>query len=278
MRPEPNLVELGTGIFAFIDPEPGYGRSNCGLIIDEDGLTIVDTGTTPVAGHQFKKAILGLTEELGLPIRRVAVTSSRAAFAGGSWAFWQSAFYGTTAISEQLDAPANLEALARLLPEQAKHFHEDFETRPITHLIDEEVWLTPSCLASPAPGEGPSNLVVQTPGAEAVFAGALASFGVTPLAYDGDPVAWIKSLDALIGLGGTVIPGHGMPGGRSDLIDLRNYLTACVEANGSNIGLPSGPWDHWTDRRFDAVNIERARRMSDGDATIPDAMFELLGM
>lgn len=272
-----NQFEIGQGIFAFVHPEPRFGNSNVGLVIDEDGLTIFDTTTTPRNGHKAKKEIVKLTAELNLPIRRVVVSSSRVAFSGGSWAFWQSAFYGTTEVSNQLDAPASLEALARLLPEHAEHFHEDFETRPITHLIDESAWLTPSILATPMAGECASNLVVQTPGANATFVGALGSFGVTPLTYDGDLAAWIESLDALIGIGGTVIPGHGMPGGEADLVDLRNYLEACIHVDGDAGAFPSGPWDRWTDRRFDDVNIERAMRMSREDPTTPAAMFRLLG-
>ena len=273
-----NQFELGAGILAFVDQTPRFGRGNVGLIIDEDGLTIIDTRTTPQAGHKIKKQIVQLTVELDLPIKRVVVTSSRVAFSGGSWAFWQAAFFGTTAISDQLDAPINLDALSRLLPEDRHHFHEDFETRPITHLIDTSVWLTPSCRATPMPGEGPSNLVIETPGAETVFAGALASFGVTPLAYDGDPAAWIQSLDSLIGVGGTIIPGHGQPGGKADLVDLRNYLEACIDVDGDVSRLPIGPWDSWSDRRFDAVNVERAARMTRGDHTTPQAMYELLGL
>lgn len=247
-------------------------------MIDEDGLTIFDTSATPRSGHVVKKAIVELSDQLGLPIRRVLVSSSRVAFAGGSWAFWQSAFYSTTAVSEQLDAPANLDALARLLPEFASDFHEDFETRPITHLIDEPVWLTPSIFATPMPGECPTNLVMQTPGVEAVFAGAIGSFGVTPLAYDGNVTAWIESLDAIAQLGGTIIPGHGSPGGVADVVDLRNYLESCIQANGNVARLAPGPWDQWTNRQFDAVNVERALRQGRGDDAIPDAMFALLGL
>lgn len=270
--------EVGQGVFAFVDPNPAFGRSNVGLVIDEDGLTIFDTTATPRTGHVVKKAIVDIAAQLDLPIRRVLVSSSRVAFAGGSWAYWQSAFYSTTPVSEQLDAPANLDALARLLPEFAGDFHEDFETRPITHLVDEPVWLTPSIFATPMPGECPVNLVMQTPGVEAVFTGAIGSFGVTPLAYDGNVAAWIESLDAIAELGGTVIPGHGAPGGRGDVVDLRNYLEACVQADGEASHIAAGPWDHWSNREFDAVNVERAARLGRGEDVIPDAMFRLLGL
>ena len=272
-----NLAELGQGVLALIAPKRGYGHTNVGLIIDADGLTVIDTSATPSQGATARAELLTLTKELELPIKRVILTSSRVPFAGGSAAFWQSAFYGSESTSEQLDAPVNVMALQRLLPEFAAAYTEEFATRPVTHVVDESAFLTPAIFAAPMPGEGPSNLIVQAPGAEVVFAGALASFGTTPLAFDGDPAAWADSLEQIAGLGGTVVPGHGMPGGAADIDDLVGYLRTVVEADGDPSSIGHGPWDDWTDRHFDAVNVERAARMSRGDDATPQAMFELLG-
>ncbi len=273
-----NLVELGQGVFAFTNPEVGFGYSNIGLIIDADGLTMIDSASTPEAAHATRRAVLELTAELDLPIKRVTLSSSRIPFSGGSWAFWKAAFYGSEATSDQLDAPLNRDALVRLLPQFAEAFHEEFETRPITHTIEENVWITPAAVAVPLAGESPMNLVVQAPASNVVYAGALASFGVTPLAFDGNPAQWADSLDVIAELGATVVPGHGPPGGAQDLADLRDYLRACVAVDGDVSALPSGPWDDWTDRRFDAVNVERAARLARGDTDPPQAMFELLGL
>ena len=111
-----------------------------------------------------------------------------------------------------------------------------------------------------------------------MFAGALASFGTTPLAFDGDPAAWAESLGTLLELGTTIVPGHGSPGGAADLADLVGYLQACVAADGDPSAIPAGPWDDWANRNFDAVNTERAARLASGDDSTPRAMFELLGL
>ncbi len=274
-----NLIELATGVFVLVPSgDPAYGKSNLGLIIDADGLTIIDTMASPQRAHRAKAEITRLTAELELPVKRVALTSSRVPFSGGSWAFWQAAFYGSEATSDQLDEPLNLLALQRLLPELAEAYHEEFETRRITHTISEAAYLTPAVVARPVPGESPVGLILQVPGAEAVFAGASASFGVTPLAFDGDPAAWAATCDALLMLGTTIVPGHGLPGGEADVADLRDYLLACVAVDGDPSAFPAGPWDKWSDRRFDAVNIERAARLARGDTSTPQAMFDLLGL
>lgn len=271
------LVELGQGVLALIDETPGFGNTNIGIVIDEDGLTVVDTVATPSRAMEARIRISELTAELELPIKRVVLTSSRVPFSGGSTTFWQAAFYGSESTSEQLDAPINHQALQRLLPDFAESYHEGFVTRPITHTIADPAWLTPAAVGMPLPGESPANLVVQLPGTDTVFAGALATFGTTPLAFDGDPARWADSLEGLLELGSTVVPGHGPPGGAADVADLVGYLRACVEVDGDTNGLPAGPWDQWTDRRFDAVNVERAARLARGDGETPNEMFKLLG-
>jgi cyclase len=271
-------VELGTGVFAFCDPVSRFGSSNVGLVIDADGLTVIDTTATPAAGAAVSDTIHALTAELGLPTRRVVLTSSRVAFCGGSTAFRKAAFYGSDATSEQLDAPPHPDALRRLLPHLAPAYGNDFTTRAVTHTVSEPAWLSGAAQGLPLPGESAANLVVQVPGADVVFAGALASFGVTPLAYDGDLLHWIDSLQELRSLASTIVPGHGPVGGAVDLDHLTAYLVACVDADGDPAGIPPGPWDTWSDRRFDTVNVERAARLATGDDSIPDTMFELLGL
>jgi cyclase len=273
-----NLVELDQGVFAYVHPNPRFGYSNVGLIIDADGLTVFDTTATPNSGDQVKQAMVELTAQLELPIKRVVLSSSRVPFSGGGQPFWASAFYGSEVTSDQLDAPPNPHAFRRLLPDFAADYPDDFATRPITHTVSEPAWLTSSCYSVPLDGESAGNLVLHLPGANVVFCGALASFGVTPLAYDANLSAWIESLQQVMEMGTTIIPGHGMPGGHADVGDLIGYLAACIDADGDPGRIGSGPWDSWSDRRFDAVNVERAALLARGINEIPQSMFALLGM
>ena len=273
-----NLVELGPGVYAFVHPAPRYGDSNVGLVIDADGLTIIDATATPDRASGVERQVKDFAGELGLPLRRVVLTSSRIPFSGGSEVFRLAAFYGAEATSVQLDAPVNVEAVRALLPHLAGAYHEEFTTRPITHTVAEPAWLTPACLGVPLRAEAPSNLVVQVPGADAVFAGAVCSFGVTPLGFDGDPAAWAASLDGLAELGRTIVPGHGPVGGHADLAELRAYLAACVAADGAVDRLGSGPWDSWANPEFHPVNVERAARLAREDDSVPDSLLALLGL
>lgn len=272
-----NLVELGPGVYALIDPVVGYGHTNIGVVVEDDGVTIVDTGPTPTVGARAKVWIDELAEPLGLRIKRVVLTSSRVVHTGGSNPFWAAAFYGTETTSDQLDQPPNPEAFRRLLPEHAAAYDEEFTNRPVTHLVSEAALITPACHAIPLRGESAENLVVYVESAGVVFAGALAGFRVTPLGYDGYLHDWIDSIEQLGQLAPTVIPGHGPPGGRADLADQADYLRACLRASARSESLEPGPWDGWSDRRFDPVNTERARLLAAGRDEPPQAMFALLG-
>jgi glyoxylase-like metal-dependent hydrolase (beta-lactamase superfamily II) len=273
-----NLVELGPGVYAFVHPAPRYGDSNVGLVIDADGLTFVDATATPDRALAVQRQVADFAGDLGLPLRRVVLSSSRIPFSGGSEVFRLAAFYGSEATSDQLDAPIDVAAVQALLPHLARAYHEGFATRPITHTVAEPAWLTPACLGVPLRAEAPSNLVVQVPGADTVFAGAVCSFGVTPLGFDGDPAAWVAALDQLVELGRTIVPGHGPVGGHADVADLRAYLAACVAAEGSPSRLSSGPWDAWANPEFHPVNVERAALLARGDPSVPASLLELLGL
>jgi glyoxylase-like metal-dependent hydrolase (beta-lactamase superfamily II) len=128
----------------------------------------------------------------------------------------------------------------------------------------------------PLTGQQAENLVVAVPGAGIVFAGAMCTFGVTPLAHQGDPAAWADSLDALIDLAPIVVPGHGPIGGEEEVRVLQDYLRACVDADGDPDRIGPGPWDEWSARHHDAVNVERAAMLARGEDTIPASLLRLL--
>jgi glyoxylase-like metal-dependent hydrolase (beta-lactamase superfamily II) len=246
-----------------------FGRPNAGVVVDQDGLTLVDTLLSPTQAQPFAGALDGL----GRPVRRVVLSSAHIPFAGGSSQFVAAAFYGSPTTSDLLDLPPFVAGYRRLVPDLAGHFDDEFATRPVSHTVERDALLTDAVVVRCTAGESADNLVVDVPGAGVLFAGAMASFGTTPLAFDGDPAAWAAALRALAVDHDVVVPGHGPVGGRVELEQQAAYLEACVAGS-----IPAGPWDRWTDRRFDAVNIERAAMLADGDLRPPPAMLRLLGL
>ncbi|NNE96910.1 MAG: hypothetical protein HKN24_12860 [Acidimicrobiales bacterium] len=271
-------IEVAPGAYALCADDARFGNSTLGLVIDADGASLIDTMASPSMAVDADAEIQDLVGELGLRVKRVVFTSSRIPFTGGSTVFWRAAFFASEPVSEQLDQPVNPTVLKRLIPQHGASYHAEFLTRPVTHTVSEDAQLTPAIVLRLFAGESALNLVVHLPGADVVFLGALGSFGVTPLAFDGDPIAWAQSLDAVADLATTFVPGHGLPAGPGAVRDQAEYLRACGAAAGDPSAIPDGPWDRWTDRHFDAVNVERAWRLAHGDDSTPRTMLDLLGL
>jgi glyoxylase-like metal-dependent hydrolase (beta-lactamase superfamily II) len=211
-------------------------------------------------------------------VRRLVYTSSHVDSVGGSAVFWMAARYGRSQTSALLEQPVPVDAYRRLVPGYAHDYDETFATRPVSHVVDAAAWLTPVVCAVPVRGAQEENLVVLVPSAGVLFTGAMATFGTTPNAYDGDPEAWADTLGELHDQAAVVVPGVGEVGGPDHLIALQAYLYAVADAEGDARRIPDGPWDEWADRDLDEVNVERAVRLAGDDRGVPAAMLRRLGL
>ncbi|MGY6501239.1 MAG: hypothetical protein ACXIVQ_10165 [Acidimicrobiales bacterium] len=272
--PHDSLVPLAPGVFAHLDPTAGHGHTNAGVIVDEDGITVVDTLMVASQWESFA----GEVEAMGRPVPRVVITSSHVEFSGGTARFRMSGIYGSRQASALLDQPANVEVFRRLFPSFAPQFGDDFRTRAVTHVVAEPVSLTPATVVLPTRGQALENLVVVVPGADIVFAGAMCSFGIVPAAFDGDPAGWADALDEVVEMAPIVVPGHGPIGGEEEVRDLQAYLRACVAAEGDPARVESGPWDDWDGQEWTVVNVERAAMLAAGDPMPPPTLLGRLGL
>jgi glyoxylase-like metal-dependent hydrolase (beta-lactamase superfamily II) len=268
------LEPITDGVMAWVSTSPGHGRTNVGVVIEDDGVTLVDCLLTPAMAQPLAELIA----EFGLPVRRLVYTSSHVEFVGGSAVFWMAARYGRRQTSVLLDQPPNVEVYRHLYPDDSASFDDDFSTRPVSHTVETAAWLSPAVCALPVAGQQRENLVALLPAADVVFAGAMCVFGTTPNAFDGDLAGWADSLTELGELASTIVPGIGPVGGMSEVVALQAYLYACVDAAGDVDAIPPGPWDDWSDRHLDAVNVERAALLAAGDDRVPDAMLRLAGL
>jgi glyoxylase-like metal-dependent hydrolase (beta-lactamase superfamily II) len=269
-----SLVPLAAGVYAWLHETAGHGATNSGVVIAEDGLTVIDAGVVPTSTNALALELSSLSP---LPIRRLVLSGSHVDLVGGGASFPLAGVYGSMQTSTHLDQPPNPDAWSRLYPEHMREFAE-LLTRPVTHVVTEPAHLCPASIAIPAPGLQFENLAVQVPAANVVFAGGLACFTTVPLGFEADFGAWIDTLDTMAAWGELFVPAHGPVGGHEELRDLRNYLEACMQAGGSTSRMPDGPWTTWQDQRFTPINIERAAMLATGDPSPPPSMLALLGI
>jgi len=266
------LTELADGVWAWLQPGGETGVSNAGVVADDDGLTLVDTLMVRSQWEPFADAVGALDRT----VKRVVLTHAHVDHVGGTTKFRNAAVYASPITSELLDQPMPLDAYKAFMPAFADEFDELGETgtRPVSHLVDGPAQLTPRIEVLPAPGHTPGDLVALVADADVLFAGDLCFFGVTPLAFQGDPKQWANVLDAIVELADTIVPGHGPVGGERDVRDLQTYLRHCDAGE-----IPPGPWDEWLDReQRDTINIERAALLRNKKDEIPPAMLKAIGL
>ncbi|MGH9223756.1 MAG: MBL fold metallo-hydrolase [Acidimicrobiales bacterium] len=267
------LQTLGDGVWAWIQAGGGSGISNAGVVADDDGLTVIDSLMVRSQWEPFAAAVA----ELGPPVRRLVLTHAHVDHVGGSRAFTMAAVYGSPATSALLDQPMMVPAYKAFMPAFADEFDELAEegTRKVTHEVYDAAVLTPRIELLPASGHTAGDLMILVGDADVLFAGDLCFFGVTPLAFQGDPATWAEILTAIPDLATRIVPGHGPVGGAAEVEELREYLLACVAGK-----IGPGPWDSWIERERDEINIERSAMLAAGEppTTMPPSMLRALGM
>lgn len=268
------LVPLAPGVYAWIANECSHSHTNAGIIIAEDGMTVVDPGLSPASATPLAEELAMLSP---LPIKRILVSGSHIDVVGGGTSFPLAAVYGSGQTSDHLDQPPNPAVWRKLHASYASDFDE-LVTRPVTHMVGEAAHLCPASIAVPLSGPQFENLAVQVPSANVVFTGLLATFSMVPLGFEADFEAWIASLEQLAGFGEIFVPSHGPIGGTEELTDLANYLEACIDAQGVTSALAPGPWSQWAHQEFTEINVERAYMLGRGDPSPPPSMLTLLGM
>jgi cyclase len=235
------LHEVGDGVYAYLQPDGGWGWSNAGLVVDGDASLLVDT--------LFD---LRLTAEM-LDAMRAATPAAASidtlvnTHANGDHCFGNELVAGARMVASEASAKEMDDAPPELLGNFVKAapdlgevgayieaifgpFEFDGITlTPPTETFEGELALTVGDrtvrLYDLGPAHTRGDVVAHVPDERLVFTGDLLFNGGHPVVWAGPVANWIAACDRILALdAATVVPGHGPVTDNRAVANLRDYL------------------------------------------------------
>jgi glyoxylase-like metal-dependent hydrolase (beta-lactamase superfamily II) len=241
------LAEVGDGVWAWLQPDGGWGWSNAGLVADAGESLLVDT--------LFD---LRLTGEMLDAMRRAVPAAARIGtlvntHANGDHCYGNQLVEGASIVASRRAAeemsrvpPSNLAGLMEAAPglgaagEYLKRIFGPFDFSGIELTLPTEVFegslrLDVGGVAVELVELGPAHtagdVVAVMPSRRVVFTGDLLFVGGHPIVWSGPVANWVAALDRILAMDvDTVVPGHGPVTGKRAVADLRAYFVELQEA------------------------------------------------
>ncbi|MHB1568638.1 MAG: MBL fold metallo-hydrolase [Solirubrobacteraceae bacterium] len=284
------LHELGDGLYAYLQPDGGWGWSNAGLIRSGETSLLVDTLYDLKLTREMLDAMAPVLDSS--PIGAAVNTHGNPDHCFGNQLLPGAAeIYASAAAAAEMDelSPQVLRALKRapgMAPELAAFVEHAFgpfdfegiELRPPTTTFDGRLELKVGDRAVTFLELGPAHtsgdVIVHVPDAGAVFTGDLLFIDGTPMIW-ASLSNWIAACDRILELGASVlIPGHGPVTDAAGVRDVRRYLRhvrdaarecfdAGLDAAAAADEIDTAPFADWGDRERIAANVVAAYRELD---------------
>ncbi len=235
------LHEVADGVWAYLQPDGGWGWSNAGLVTGDSTSLLVDT--------LFD---LRLTGEMLEAMRRVTTAAERIdtvvnTHANGDHCYGNALVTDADIVAsarcaeEMVQLPASAmagvvraaptlgaagEFLARIF---APFSFDDIETALPTTTFDGRLDLSVAdravTLLEVGPAHTAGDVVVHLPDDGVVFTGDILFHGAHPIVWAGPVANWIAACDRVLELDASVIvPGHGPLAAPSAMADLKGYF------------------------------------------------------
>ncbi len=302
------LVELGNGLFAWMQPDGGWGWSNAGIVTDGDQALLVDTLFDEPLTATMLAAMHGATGIAPEAIQSLVNTHANGDHTHGNALVPNAEVIASEAAAREMSelppalvaklmagaATGALGPAGEMLTEVFAPFDlagargrpptRTFRDRLALRVGDKAVELR---MAGPAHTAG--DVMVHLPGERTVFTGDILFIDVTPIMWAGPVGNWLAACDWILGLEvDHIVPGHGPMTDKAGVRRLQEYLRfvdrearrrheAGMPADEAALDIALGEYRHWLDAERVAVNVDTLYREYSGDTTPPD-MVRLFGL
>jgi glyoxylase-like metal-dependent hydrolase (beta-lactamase superfamily II) len=275
--------EVAEGVFAYLQPDGGWGWSNAGLVVDDNRSLLVDTLFDLRLTAEMLEAMRRVTPAAA-SIGTVVNTHANGDHCYGNALVSQAEIIASERCAQEMGdvPPATMDAMLRAVPDMgatgafiSRIFGAfDFSgieltppTRTFSGRLDLKVGGKRVSLIEVGPAHTGGDVVVHLPDDGVVFTGDILFHGGHPIVWAGPVSNWIGACQAVLALDAPiVVPGHGPIAGRQAVTDLKGYfewLTGEARSRfdagmapldaARDIGI--GPYGDWGESERVVVNI-----------------------
>lgn len=308
------LHEIGDGLFAWLQPDGGWGWSNAGLIVagtpGDGAAALVDTLFDTALTAEMLTGMERATGFGAASIGQVVNTHANGDHTHGNHLLENAEIIASEASAREMESvtPAMLAQLkaagaAGQLGVAGSYFAEIFAPFDFAH-VEERAPTRTFCgherldvggrtvdLIEVGPAHTAGDVLVHVPQAKAVFTGDILFIEGTPIMWAGPVSNWIAACERIIAMDvDVIVPGHGPLTDKAGVREVADYLayinreararydaglTAADAAR--DIGL--GRYAAWKDAERIAVNVDTLYREYSGDRSAPNVvgLFGLMG-
>jgi cyclase len=235
------LQEVGDGLYAYLQPDGGWGWSNAGLIVDGERTLLIDT--------LFD---LRLTEEMLATMRRAVPAAARIdtlvnTHANGDHCFGNQLVGDALIVASAQTAaemtelpPAAMAALVEQAPQMGElgefflRCFGAFDFQGIELVLPQQTFSGELALRvgdrelrliEVGPAHTRGDTLVHAAAERVLFTGDILFSGAHPIAWAGPLSNWIAACERILALDVEVIvPGHGPPTGPAAVRELQAYF------------------------------------------------------
>lgn len=300
------LFETGNGIYAYLQPDGGWGWSNAGLISDGGESLLVDTLFDASLTRDMLAAMADAAGVGADDIGTIVNTHANGDHTHGNGCCHHAEVIASEASAREMDE-LSAEDLAAIM-EQAKAMGptgqylvdifgsfdfrdvaEKLPTRTFSGELTVHVGEKKVDLFEVGPAHTAGDVLVHVPEDKTVFTGDILFIEGTPIMWAGPVANWIGACDKIIDLKAeTIVPGHGPITDIHGVRQVQDYLRyidqearkrfdAGLSPRDAAHDIKLGDFSSWGDSERIAVNVSTLYREYAGDTTPPDVV-QLFGL
>ncbi len=300
------LHDIGNGLFAYLQPDGGWGWSNAGLIVDGEQSLLVDTLFDMKLTAEMLASMRDAAGVAGPDINTIVNTHANGDHTHGNGCCPKAEIVASEAsaremteisaamLSQIMSAAPGMGDTGAYLSEIFGQFdfagvQERLPTRTFSGTLDLQVGDKPVKLIEVGPAHTAGDVLVHLPRDRAVFTGDILFIEGTPIMWAGPVSNWIAACETIMAMDvDVIVPGHGPITDKDGVRRVSEYLSyidrearkrfdAGMDLREAVQDIALGEYASWGDAERIAVNVDTLYREYRG-AGDPTPVTELFGL